>query len=113
MELGSAQPGEKAQQSLAEGRGSRQATQTLLILNDSEVQGGGGAERAGDGGAGHWAAAPQPPHARERVSCGRVIGSRDLPNDTVDYFTVIVSQGNLVMALHSHMHAQPRRAHGW
>lgn len=56
--LGSAQPGEKTQQSLAEGRGSRGVTQTLLILNDTEAQGSGGAERAATGEAGRWAVVP-------------------------------------------------------
>ena len=42
--LGSAQPGEKTQQSLAEGRGSRRVTQTSLILNDTEAERCRGAE---------------------------------------------------------------------
>lgn len=63
-------------------------------------------------GSGRWVAPPWPPHAWEGVSCGRVIGSRDLLNDTVDYFTAIMSQSNLVMALHSRVHPQPRCAHG-
>lgn len=77
------------------------------------MQGSRGARRVAAGGAGHWIAAPRPPRAQGGVSCGRVIGSWDLQNDTVDYFTAIMSQGNLVTALHSHVHAQPRRAHGW
>lgn len=44
MVLGSTQPGEKTQQSLAEGRGSRRATQTLLILNDTAAERCRGAE---------------------------------------------------------------------
>jgi len=35
--LGSAQLGEKTQQSLAEGRGSRRETQTVLISTDTEA----------------------------------------------------------------------------
>lgn len=42
--LGSTQPGEKTQQSLAEGRGSRRVMQTLLILNDTEAKRYKGAE---------------------------------------------------------------------
>lgn len=42
--LGSTQPGEKTQQSLAEGQGSRGVTQTLLILNDTEAKRYRGAE---------------------------------------------------------------------
>lgn len=77
------------------------------------MQGSGGAEQEAIGKAGHWAAAPWPPHAQEGVSCGKVIGSRDLLNDTVDYFTTIMSQYNLVMPLHSHVHVEPYWAHGW
>lgn len=40
----SAQPGEKTQQSLAEGRGSCRAAQTLLILNDTKAERCRGAE---------------------------------------------------------------------
>ena len=54
---------------------------------------------------------PASPH-QGRVSRARVIGSWDLPSDTVDCFTATVSQGNLVTALHNHAHTQPRRAHG-
>lgn len=77
------------------------------------MQGSGGAKQEAVGGAGHWAAAPWPPHAQEGVSWGKVIGSWDLLNDTVDYFIAIISQCNLVMALHSHVHMQPYCAHGW
>lgn len=71
------------------------------------MPGSGGAEQEAVGRTGHWAAAPWPPHAQEGVSCGKVIGFRDLLNDIVDYFTTIMSQCNLVMALHSHVHVQP------
>lgn len=77
------------------------------------MQGSGGAKQEAVGGAGHWAAAPWPPHAQEGVSWGKVIGSRDLLSDTVDYFIAIISQCNLVMALHSRVHVQPYCAHGW
>lgn len=45
------------------------------------------------------------------MSCEAVIGSWDLLSDTVDYFTAVVSRGNLVTVLHSHVHAQLCRAH--
>lgn len=117
--LGSERAAEKTQQSLADGRVSCREIQTVIISNDTEAQRCRGAEEPRSPAGGgcrrgwHWAAAPETPHAQEGVSCGKVIGSRDLLNDTVDYFTAIMSQCNLVMALHSHMNVQPSCAQGW
>lgn len=75
------------------------------------MQEGGGAAGCGrrSGGGRALPGLPLP----GTVSCETVIGSRDLLNDTVDYFPAIMSQCNLVMVLRSHVYAQRCGAHGW
>lgn len=88
--------------------------QTLLMPSDTGMQRCERAEgpRAAAGGAvvgGRCLASRSP----GTVSCETVIGSRDLLNDTVDYFPAIMSECNLVMVLRSHVYTQRCGAHGW